>query len=194
MNISFKKKKSLLDKIGLAPLAFLVLSAGAIELKLDGVIWQTLSSIILATVVGYTIVAIKTDWLKDSRLQRFIQKEGVLPIIGLIVLVGMTMGFLIAPHEVHAQMFFTPEADIVTAITTATTGTTDSVKSGTALKTLIALIFTFYRIILAMGIVGVIVKIGVQMREEQEWKDTMKIPLLIFALLTVGDFTLGYII
>lgn len=184
-----KNKPNFLEKIDGYALGFFALAAGAIELRIDGVLWQTLGSILIASVIGFATIALNTNWLSSKSFKKFLQREGVLPIIFLLVLVGMFVGLMTAPHEAFAQLYLTPEADIKTAIDTATGGST----AGTAMKTIVTVFFLFARIALGVAFIGTVIKIGGKLNDEENFKEIIRTPVILFSLVTVGDYALAYI-
>lgn len=178
------KPKSFLSKIGLFELSCAAISISVVELAITGVLLKAIVTIVISLFTGYHLVDSQTQWLKDSKFNRFLSREGVIPVIGLAVLTGICLYYLVAPDTANAQFFFKAEETVKTQLGTLMGEGAGNLES---IKNIISLVMWTLRFLL-LGYLGVnVVRIGGMMRENEDYKEALKTPMLFLILLAISD-------
>ena len=175
-----RKRKSLLDKISLLELSSAAIGAAFIELAVDGILMKAIVTVAVSLFLVFSAVASQTDLLNDRKLNKFLNKEGVLPAIGLAVVFGLCLYFLFEPQTANAQFFFDAETEIKGGVTSFGAETA-------SMTTVVTMIFWMFRFLMVVYLGVSLVKIVGQMREEEDWKNTAKTPVFFLIIMTVGD-------
>lgn len=180
-----RQLKSLLDKVGLLELFSAGIAAAVIELAIDGILIKAIATIGISLLVGCAAVVTQTNWLNDAKLNRFLSKNGVIPLIGLGVVASLCLYFLFAPETANAQFFFAAEAKIIEGLGQfSADGAAENVGF---LTNIIYMVMWLLRFIMIIYLGVQLVKIVGQMREEEDWKATAKTPVMFLIVITVGD-------
>lgn len=177
--------KSLLDKVNLLELTSAAIAAAVIELAIDGILLRAVATIAVSLILVYGTIATQTNWLNEAKFSKFLRKNGVMPLIGLSVVAGLCLYFLISPETANAQFFFSAEEKIKTGLGTFSAG--GDATNTAFLTNIISMIFWLFRIVMVIYLGVQIVKVLGQMREEEDWKATIKTPVMFLVLITVGD-------
>lgn len=181
-----RKKKSLWQRINPLEFGMAAVGAATIELAVDGILLRAAISIVVGSFVCFSIIATQTDWLSDRKLEQFIQREGVMPVIGLAVIVGLCLTFLLNPEPANAQFFLQAENSLINAVAQFTGGET-AAGGAAGITAIIRLVMFALRLLLVVYLGVSLVKVVGAARENEDWKDMIKSPILILFCLIIGD-------
>jgi hypothetical protein len=134
-------------------------------------------------------------WTNHSKHQIVLNKHFLWAFIILLTSSAIVLHFGDTPA--HAQFFYKAEewakANLVSA--SANTGTSSTATSGsTNVTTVISFIFNTLRFILIVYVGTMAAKIFNALREDDDWKQIARTPMIIFIGVTALDFAVGFII
>ena len=178
-------KKSLLDKFNLLELISAAIAVAVIELAIDGIFLKAIATITISLLLTYGAIATQTNWLNEVKFSKFLRKNGVIPVIGISVVAGLCLYFLLTPETANAQFFFAAEEKIIEGLGQFSgDGAAENVGF---LTNIIYMVMWLLRFIMIIYLGVQLVKIVGQMREEEDWKATAKTPVMFLIVITVGD-------
>jgi uncharacterized BrkB/YihY/UPF0761 family membrane protein len=183
MHLDIKPQpKPFLHWIKLPELFMAAIGSSFIVLAVEGVFSQAIATVVVGVFLGLSILATRTNWLQDSKFNKFLAREGVLPIIGLTVVAALSIYFVIHAEPSHAQFFFNAETKLKSGVTPFV-GT----DGGAAVANVIGVIFFAYRFAMICYIGAAIIKVVGAMREEEDWKNSARTPGIILISLAIAD-------
>lgn len=182
MHLDIKPQpKPFLHWIKLPELFMAAIGSSFIVLAVEGVFSQAIATILVGVMLGLGIISTKTEWLKDSKFNKFLTKEGVLPVIGLTIVASLCVYFAIHAAPSHAQFFTTAETELTEKIKLYATA------SGDAAAKVVGVVFFAYRFAMIVYVGASLTKVVGAMREEEDWKSAAKTPVIILICLAVAD-------
>jgi hypothetical protein len=182
MHLDIKPQpKPFLHWIKLPELFMAAIGSSFIVLAVEGVFSQAIATILVGVMLGLGIISTKTEWLKDSKFNKFITKEGVLPVIGLTIVASLCVYFAIHAAPSHAQFFTTAEDELTEKIKLYATA------SGDAAAKVVGVVFFAYRFAMIVYVGASLTKVVGAMREDEDWKSAAKTPVIILICLAVAD-------
>jgi uncharacterized BrkB/YihY/UPF0761 family membrane protein len=182
MHLDIKPQpKPFLHWIKLPELFMAAIGSSFIVLAVEGVFSQAIATILVGVMLGLGIISTKTEWLKDSKFNKFLTKEGVLPVIGLTIVASLCVYFAIHAAPSHAQFFTTAEDELTEKIKLYATA------SGDAAAKVVGVVFFAYRFAMIVYVGASLTKVVGAMREEEDWKSAAKTPVIILICLAVAD-------
>jgi hypothetical protein len=182
MHLDIKPQpKPFLHWIKLPELFMAAIGSSFIVLAVEGVLSQAIATIFVGVFLGLSIIATKTNWLQDSKFNKFLQREGVLPLIGLVVITSLTIYFAIHAAPSNAQFFTSAETNLKTEIAKYATA------NATEAANVVGVVFFAYRFAMLVYVGASVVKVVGAMREEEDWKSAAKTPVIILICLAVAD-------
>jgi hypothetical protein len=182
MHLDIKPQpKPFLHWIKLPELFMAAIGSSFIVLAVEGVFSQAIATILVGVMLGLGIISTKTEWLKDSKFNKFLTKEGVLPVIGLTIVTSLCVYFAIHAAPSHAQFFTTAEDELTEKIKLYATA------SGDAAAKVVGVVFFAYRFAMIVYVGASLTKVVGAMREEEDWKSAAKTPVIILICLAVAD-------
>ena len=182
MHLDIKPQpKPFLHWIKLPELFMAAIGSSFIVLAVEGVFSQAIATILVGVMLGLGIISTKTEWLKDSKFNKFLTKEGVLPVIGLTIVASLCVYFAIHAAPSHAQFFTTAEDELTEKIKLYATA------SGDAAAKVVGVVFFAYRFAMIVYVGASLTKVVGAMREEEDWKSAAKTPVIILSCLAVAD-------
>lgn len=181
------KNKPLLSWINLPELTLAAIGAAIIALAVEGAFTPALLTIAIGISLGFTIAAKQTSWMEDTKFNRFLQREGIVPVIALLTISALCLYFLMTPEPAMAQFFNHAQTKLTEgdeALSGFLAGTDASAEN---LNKFINLIFVAYRFVIIIYLGTSLVKVIGAMREDEDWKSAAKIPALVLVVLSIAD-------
>ena len=172
---------SLGERINRIPLVYLMFGSLAcllVDLRVSTSLTSFMIFSVLLLLTGATLLIAVFPFLGFAQLQRAILKHGIGAILFLVTLVVLLLDFLAAPA--NAQFFQGAESWMTGVFPDA--------------GDIIPLVFNVLRglFILYLGIA--LVKVINAAREDEDWKQLARTPLIILIAVTMGDILAGVII
>jgi hypothetical protein len=163
MHLDIKPQpKPFLHWVKLPELFMAAIGSSFIVLAVEGVFSQAIATILVGVMLGLGIISTKTEWLKDSKFNKFLTKEGVLPVIGLTIVASLCVYFAIHAAPSHAQFFTTAETELTEKIKLYATA------SGDAAAKVVGVVFFAYRFAMIVYVGASLTKVVGAMREEED--------------------------
>lgn len=182
-----KQKKSWLSAINVPELTIASIGFATITLAIENTLFSRLVTITCGLLVTFISISTRTNWLKDSKFNQFLSKEGVLPVIGIAVVLAFCLYFLLQP-EVSYAFFMKNAEEKLTGAGGLGSFITDQTQADN-LNNMIKLIFVAYRFVMFGYIVVSGIKVAGSMREDEDWKAVAKIPAVVLIVMTLLDIS-----